>query len=219
MIIVFYNANENKIYVSSTSEKTKVFDVNVPTWFNQVPNDDILYVTNGHFFTKQQFGEWIQSNDSCSDETDPLGQSTNRFAGFLGGGGSASPATKTGRKYIHATSNGTIILQDIVNQKYPEGVKLSGKWDFIAVDEIGEEELEDSANFKWAINKKKIEVVDEEYFQQNAHRKKTKVSPTEAALDKILIKDSTPGAALKVQADGGMSTGGDDVAIPIYISG
>ncbi|KKM84067.1 hypothetical protein LCGC14_1302920, partial [marine sediment metagenome] len=147
MIIVFYNANEDKVYISSTSEKTKILDASDPTWFEQVPNDDILYVTNGHFFTKPQFEEWIQTNDSGTDETDPLGQSTSRFAGFMGGK-TTHNAKLTNRKYVHPTGNGTVLIEDIITQKYPEGIRFEGKWDFIPVDEIGEETLEDSAFFR-----------------------------------------------------------------------
>jgi hypothetical protein len=208
MIIVFYNANQEKVYICDTNNKTTVVDANDTRVFDNIPNDDILYVTNGHYFTKQQFLDWMAGEYKINDATN-----TSKYAGIM----NDSPVNaNTGvpqkpRKYIHATANGVVLIEDL-----NPPVMLEGKWDFIAVDTIGEENLENSAFFRTLLKRGKIAYVDEKYVVENQHKKKTKKSPTEAALDKILIKDSTPGAADKVASSGGMSNG-DDVAIPIII--
>ena len=204
MVIVFYSASEGKIYICSPSQVTQVIDADNPEWINSIPNDDILYVTNGHFFTKPQFCEWLQN------------QAEGKTVATSSPGNVDTASVNPNRLYIHPTGNGTVLIEDIRTTKFPEGITLTGKWDFVAVDEVGADVLEDSPFYRSLIKVKKIEVVNDEYYQRHIHKKKTKVSPTEAALNKILIKDSTPGAAGQVAADGGLDTG-DNVAIAINV--
>lgn len=207
MIIVFYNANQEKVYICDTNNKTTVVDANDTRVFDDLPNDDILYVTNGHYFTKQQFLDWMTGEYKINDATN-----TSKYAGIMNDSpiNANSNVIQKPRKYIHPTANGTILIEDL-----SPPIMLEGKWDFIAVDTIGEENLENSVFFRTLLKRGKIAYVDEKYVAENQHKKKTKKSPTEAALDKILIKDSSHGAAASVAASGGLP--GDDIAIPIMI--
>ena len=79
------------------------------------------------------------------------------------------------------------MIEDISTRRYPQGIQLKGKWDFIAVDDIGEDILKESNHFRILKQKGKIEVVDGNYVKRNEHKIKMKVSPSEAALDAILV--------------------------------
>lgn len=166
MIIVFFDIKKKKLHICSENEKTRVIGIDEPDIIDYIPNDDILYVENAHFLTRQQFAQWINKGVSSSPKK--------------------QKPTKQ-RYFIHPRHNGAIRLQDIHTEKYPEGVQMIGKWDFIPVDEIGEDVLDDSANFRWALAKGKIEIVDSNYVKENIHKKYKQVSPAEAALDSILV--------------------------------
>lgn len=208
MIIVFYNANQGKVYICDTNNKTTVVDTTDTEAFNNMPNDDILYVTDGHYFTKQQFIDWLSEGyridaTPCNIES--------KYAGMMDEKPVTNNAPRKPRRFIHPTANGTILIEDL-----NPPVVMEGKYDFIAVDSIGEENLESSVFFRTLLKRGKIAYADEKYVAENQHKKKTKKSPTEAALDKILIKDSTPGSADKVASSGGLSND-NDTAIPIII--
>ncbi len=238
MIIVLYDKNADCIYICRPNEKTVVVKVNDPRIMDMIPEDDILYITNGHYFTKQQFADYLSGKMTPQrNALDSVISEPSRYEGFLDDnlsqGTPAQPkqrqlqpnyktmAPSSNRKFIHCTGNGHVLVEDISTPKFPGGVALQGKWHFIAVDEIGEDELSNSKWFEILLKKGKVEVVDEAYVQQHAHKLKNKKSPAEAALDKILIPPGPPGTASNVAASGGLQYMGgpevDDVAIPIYI--
>ena len=209
MIVIFYDQDEGKIYICSPVSATKAVDIQDPNLMDYIPNDDILYVTNAHYYTKQQFMDYL-SGDTVSemsvDETAPVSapaQGTN--------------IDTSNRKFIHPTANGTILIEDINTPKFPAGVALNGKWHFVAVDEIGEEVLNDSIFFRLLKKKGKVEIVDMEYVKKNAHKIKNKKSPAELALDRILIPSGIPGTAGKVADAGGLGYAGGDEAIEIEV--
>ncbi len=189
MIVIFYNADTEKIYVCSETEPTKVISIDDPDIMDHIPNDDILYVQNAHFITKKQFRHWLEGDMEL--EVKEAAAGPTRFSGFLDDGRSFTETTKhsrlSGRLYIHPAHNGTILIEDIHTERYPHGIQLSGKWDFIAIDEVGEETLKESVHFRTLQKKGKIEVVDDNYVKNNKHRMKQKTSPSEAALNAILI--------------------------------
>lgn len=185
MIIIFYNASENSIYVCSETEKTKVVKLDDPNILDYIPNDDILYVQNAHFLNKKQFADWLkgeptiikqQENYSAYDHSGRFGMQNVEVE--------KSPQSK--KLYIHPKHNGSVVIPDIHSQKYPNGLTLNGKYHFVAMDDI-EDAIENSNNYRFALAKGKIEIVDGEYVKQNIHKQNKYVSPSEASLNAILV--------------------------------
>lgn len=203
MVIVFYNAEEDCLYISSEREPMhKVSLDNDP--LSSIPNDDILYVQKGCYVTKSQIGQWLDGTVELDENEEP-----SRYTGLMD---TSSPegipvtVSDSKQRYIHPMHNGTVLIEDISTPEYPDGVVLHGKWNFIPIDKIGKHVLEDSPFYRALLKNKKIEVVSHEYVMKNMHKQHTKVSPHERALDAILIKDSRRGAAETVANEGGMST-------------
>jgi hypothetical protein len=196
--------------------------LNDPNLLDHIPNDDILYVSNAHFITKAQFGEWLRGDFEFEvAESDP---GVSRFTGMLANeqpgnnpklvsDKSATPGQQ--KLYIHPTSNGTIRIEDIQTSQFPEGIQLNGKWHFLSVDAIGEDTLMDSSHFQVLLGKGKVEVVPESYVAANKHKLQKKKSPYQAALDAILVPADVKAAAA---ADGEWK-GGGDIATEILIEG
>ncbi len=214
MIIIFYDANDEKLYICTETEKTKVVSVNDPDLMSYIPNDDILYVEDAHFITKQQFGDWLSGNIELESQKDT---EMSRFKDFLHNSpGKENKPNKSGdfvqspgqkKYYIHPCHNGTLLLQDIHTTKYPDGIQLNGKWHFVAVDDIGEDILEESNHFKVLLGQGKIEVVDSEFVKKNIHKQKQKSSPSEAALNAILVPSDIK--AEIAASDGGIHGSGE----------
>lgn len=208
MVIIFYDANEEQLHICTETEKTRIISINDPDVMSYIPNDDILYVEKGHFITKHQFHNWLKGDNDIIPQSED--QEVSRFQGFLDDGPqktSAPQPTLPGStsRFIHPRHNGTLIIHDMKSDKYPDGVMLSGKWDFVNINEIGGiEALEQSSNFKWLEKKGRIEIVDAEYVKQNIHKKTKKVSPAEAALDAILVPHWK--SAKDASSDGGLSS-------------
>jgi len=237
MIIVLYDKNADCIYICQPNAKTVVVKVDDPKIMDLIPDDDILYITNGHYFTKQQFADYLSGKMTPQRGALDSASEPSRYEGFLDDnlsqGSPAQPrqrqlqpnyktmAPTSNRKYIHCTGNGHVLIEDIDTPKFPGGIALQGKWHFIPVDEIGADVLEDSKWFEILLKKGKVEIVDDAYVQQHSHKFKNKKSPAEAALDKILVPAGPPGTAENVAASGGIHNYGgsepDDIAVPIYI--
>jgi len=207
MIVIFYHQDEGKLYVCKPNERTNVIDIQDPELMNYIPNDDILYVTNAHYYTKQQFADYLSGN---SVEEMSVGVPVTQ-------GITTTEVVSTDKKFIHPTANGTVLIEDINTPKYPAGIALNGKWHFIAVDDIGEDVLNNSIFFRLLVKKGKVEVVDAAYVKKNEHKIKTKKSPAELALDKILIPSGIPGTAGKVADAGGLGYIGGDVSVEIEV--
>lgn len=233
MIIVLYDKNNDRIYICRPNEKTTVIKVDDPKIMDLIPDDDIMYVTNGHYFTKQQFADYLSGKMTPQRSAlDSVYSGSNRYDGFLEDNlgqqkietrqlqpNTAGMTPSSNKKYIRCTGNGHVLIEDINTPKFPAGIALQGKWHFIAVDEIGESVLANSKFFELLLKKKKVEVVDHAFVLANSHNMKNKKSPAELALDKILIQSGTPGTAGKVAEAGGLHYGSDpdDVAQAIYI--
>lgn len=226
MIIVFYDANSNKLHICSPTDKTRIISKNDPDLMSYIPNDDILYVTNGHYFTKQQFFNWLTGKMSIKSEPgdEIMSSGPSRHMGLLQDGhihsGQKQSQAPSNKKYLHCKNPGSVLIEDIQTDKFPEGcIALHGKWQFIDVDTIGGiETLESSPFYRVLLKRGKIEIVDETYVQQHKHKANVKVSPSEQALNKILVPDGTPGTADKVAEAGGIEGAGGDIAVPIYIT-
>ncbi len=228
MTIVFYDANKEQLYICTEFDKTRIISIDDPNLMSYIPNDDILYVENAHFITKEQLYEWLQGNFELGPDPN-VDNEVSRFTGLLGPrhqpgdthhqmqnmSQQQAPATPGVQKfYLHPTANGTVRIEDIQSSKWPDGIQLNGKWHFINVEDIGEEELLDSTHFQILLGKGKVEIVPESYVQANKHKQKKKVSPAQAALDAILVPTDIKAASA---ASGGWDGPGDDIAPEIMI--
>jgi hypothetical protein len=220
MTIIFLNPHTHKLHICTETDPTRIVDPNDPEIMKYIPNDDILYVEDGHILRKEEFVSWLEGGVQESPRR-ALNQDFD--TGFRFGDPPASKGQQPdlNRHYIHPAHNGTIIIADIKTDKYPDGIELNGKYHFIPIDEIGEELLQESNFFKYALAKGKIEIVNEKYVRANAYKHK-KRSAADAALDAILIHDQRPGAARRAAETGAVYLGqqggyAGDGAIPIYV--
>lgn len=219
MVIIFYDSDKELIYICTEREKMKSISINDPDILTHVPNDDILYVQNAHFITKKQFGEWLEGDEEIFRDDE-----IHRFTGLMEEPTSSTvermqeAAVKYAHsKFIHPAHNGAILINDVKTPKYPNGVELVGKYDFVAVDDLGGfDALEESSNYKYLLAKGKIEVVGYDYVKKHYNKKKT-VSAADAALNKILIKGDTHGTAEAVAAAGGIGDENTSSSDPIEI--
>jgi len=206
MVIIFYDGNNDKLYICSDNEKTRIVDKGDPELMNYIPNDDILYVRDGHYFTKPQFQQYLNGEINIAP------QKTSRFAYFTEEKIETPQSGKITGYYIHPTNNGSIIINDL-KKKDGQIVEFNSKWDFVAVDDIGEEALSESVFFNNLLAKKKLEIVDAEYVKNNIHKGEQKVSPVQAELNKILVPTD-------IRAEAAAEMGGIDrygSATPIFI--
>lgn len=229
MTIIFLSPFNNKIYVCPEGQTVKTFDRDDPALLDYVPNDSILYVKDGGVLNKAQFSDYLDGSFQIPNETPR--QATDEFdSGFRFSPKSSqqlrmSPNEQFAnahRNYIHPKHNGTILITDISTKRFPDGVELNGKYDFLPIDEIGEAVLEESYQYKGLLAKGKIEIVNHEFYMRNRHKNKKK-SPTDMALDAILVKDQRRGAARAVANSGGVDyyeetgTGYNNDVIEIYV--
>ena len=226
MIILFYDEGEGKLHICSPNDKTKIVDIDDPNVMDNIPNDDLLFVTNGEWFEKRQFREYLEGRMELENSEPPLTHHTgpSRFAGFMNDNRTAKVPVSTQTKpsgprekkwYIHPTSAGTVRIEDVQTKDEPQGVQMNGKWDFRDIEKLGGMDILEESNWiKVLLAKHKIEVVSDEYYEANKHKFKAKVSPTERALNDILVP---VGMKAEDVADHGGLGGGEDVAIPIYV--
>jgi len=219
MVIIFFDATENKLYICSEYDKTKVVNANDEHVLDYIPNDDILYVESAHYVTKEQFKDWI--SNKMQPVSKPSTDEVSKYSGFLRHDlhkkqQSAKPKQK--EYFIHPTRPGTILIQDIKipGTRHAEGIELSGKWDFLSIkDAGGQDVLDESIHFRTVLAQGKVEVVDNDYLEQHKHKIKGKnkgKTPTEASLDAILVP-----AHIKAEQAANEGGGSDDVAQTIYI--
>lgn len=210
MTIIFLNPFDNKIYIGPENEVIKSFQRDDPELINYIPNDDILYVKDGCVLNKTQFVDYLEGRFTIS-----INQNTDYPEQFDSGfrfspkptSTPESPNQKianTHRLYIHPKHNGTILITDIQTKKFPEGIEMIGKYHFMDMDDIGQDVLEESMQFKGLLAKGKIEIVNHDFYMQNKHKAR-KRSPGDAALDAIIIQDQRRGAARRVSESGGLS--------------
>ncbi len=205
MVIVFYDLKNQKIYVCSQTERMKEISAGDPNLMDYIPNDDILYVDKAHVLTKSQFNEWINGDIEI---TAPIEQKHEKIA---------TSNKLSGKLFIHPRHHGSILIQDIQHEMFPNGViELNGKWDFLPIDEI-KDILEESMHYKNLLAKRKIEIVDIDYVKKNMHKKKQSTSAAEVELNRILIPVGKSGTAEAVAAAGGIDNVQYDGIIPIEV--
>ena len=161
MTLVLYN-EKTELATIYDSEGISVFRVNDDSLFDGLPNK-IGYIEAADLLTKKQFVDWlggkkvapnVKNNSSISEIAPKPAQSS--------------------KKYLHTVHDGTVLIEDI--QVQGAALRLSGKWHFVPVSMIGEENLKSSVHFQVLEKKGKIEIVDEEYVQANKHKLKKPTS-------------------------------------------
>lgn len=207
MVIIFFNAKTHSLYVCSEANGMQVISLNDPDLISSIPNEDILYVQSGHFITKGQFVQWINGQMPELDSSPVQKQGNIPFSAPVATQTQQAVAPQPHRLYIHPTGNGTVLIEDIKTAKYKHGIELNGKWHFIPVDDIGQHVLEQSPFFRSLLKNKKIEIVDNEYVNNNKHKITKQASLSEAALDAILVPAELKAAAV---AFGGAWDRGDN---------
>jgi len=185
MTFLYYDPTNNTVSVATTEHPIQTFKINEKL-YNIVPDGDVFFVQSAKIVSKKQLLQWL---------INPRKQVKNK------------------KLFVHPRGNGSIVLEDIKTEKYPNGLIMHGKYDFISVDDIGMETLNRSAHYRIATKNKRIELVDEAYVKANLQKGKS-VSPKEMALDRILIQDDYEGAA-RAHAENIKSgaIGGDDIPV------
>lgn len=226
MTIIFLHPKSKKLYICTETEVTRVVTLDDPDLLKYIPNDDILYVENGHIIQKDQFATWLQGGVIEEPLQKNLGADFDtgfRFNTREGATADRTPQRTTStaadpnRLYIHTTNPGTVLIDDIQTERFPEGIELNNKYQFVSINSIGEDVLEESHKFRWLMAKNKVEVVNEIYVKKHQHKQKTR-SAADRALDAILIKNDRRGSAWAAAEGGYYQDEGDQGgAIPIYV--
>lgn len=216
MTIIFYDSDNEQIYVCTETERMKIVSLDDPNLLDYLPNNDILYVKTGQFMTKSEFSDLVNGvSELPSNEEDCEFVSSENMTGL--------ESDYKNSLYIHPRHNGTILIQDLPNtSELPGGIlELNGKYDFKCIDFLGGQKIFDqSAQYRSLVRIGKIKVVDYDYMKRNV-TKKHNVSARDLAADRILIKDDVHGTAEKMAASGGMQTTdrASDEVVPIYVEG
>lgn len=178
MTIILYNEIKNEILIAIPNEVTKIIQLNDPNLLQHIPDDTIMYVNKCNLITKDQFQKWMNGeyNFQVNEKATRSSYLTNDPLLDI-------PQDK---KYIHPAANGAILIDDIKTDKYPNGIQLIGKYDFMDVDEIGMETLQNSRKYNWLIKNKKLAISDQQYYNKYKNKNR-QVSASEAELNKILL--------------------------------
>lgn len=221
MVIVFYDSQAELLYVATSTEPIQSIRIDDVEALEEIPDDDVIYVQNAHILNKQQLIAWTKGEyqihtpvpapsahavtpaHAVGDQGHPAypGYPQQDPAGMPG---QPQPIPGGNQEYIHTVADVPLVLGDIRTAEFPNGLVIQGKYDYIPINRIGKDVLEQSAHFRLAMKNKRIEIVNDDYVQKNAHKAKQKVRFQDSDLDRILIKDPTPGAAAGVAASGGL---------------
>lgn len=188
MTIVYYDYTNSCIYVCNDKFPLKKMPLQSNLLQLIDEKDTILYVQNGSLISKSTLSDWLSGKSVPPTSTHSNPESN----------------TQKTNTYIHPAHNGVVIIEDISTNKYPNGVRMSHKWDFISVDEIGQDVLNNSAQFRGHLSKGKIKIVPYSYAKQHMHKKKRYKSPAEMAVESILIQDDRRGSAERTAVRSGM---------------
>lgn len=219
MVLIYYDNSKEKIYICTEESEMKCVDAKDPDILNYIPNDDITYVQSAHIVNKQQFSDWL--NGSLVLENISINEQEYETKSV-----SASVSPHIGKLFIHPTRDGGITIPSIQTKRFPDGLIMMTRWDFIPLDEIGgEEALTDNIFLKTLLKNKKIEKVNYDFILANKDKisKSLNTSLSDEALDKIIVKDYKSGSARKVARSGGLAYDDEDddydanSAIPVRI--
>ena len=124
MILIFYDAEEEIIRICSEDQKMKSIPADDPELLSYVPNEDILYVSKAQYITKTQLEGWL-SGASIPEIEEPI--SSKNFT-------IESDLDSSNGQWIHPAHNGYICIEDIQTSRFPTGLEMHGKYDFINVN-------------------------------------------------------------------------------------
>lgn len=145
--ILFYSGN--KIYVCNRTGGYKEIDINNENWLIEIPNK-FSYVINVDKVSSKQFNmilskKWTPKPEKKPQVIDPVHQGVDT--------------------YIRCKSYGNVIIHD-VHLKSGQPLQLDGKYYFVNVKDIKEDELNKSKYLKKLIDNKKVEFVPEDVYLQ-----------------------------------------------------
>jgi hypothetical protein len=195
MVIVFLDPNTDSLYICSENEKMKKIDLGNANLLSFIPDDDLLYVQDGIFLTKHQFQDWLEGGAQFAV---PAPQQTPMIPASIPASqpvqtrqaSSQSRPYDPNRLYLKPAHNGSVLIPDINTEKYPDGLKMNGKWDFVPIDDIGGIDVVNSNRFiRNQLEKKRIQIVDEAFVRKHQDKAHPYVSPAQRSIDSILIDE------------------------------
>ena len=153
MSIIFYDAEHNLVRVCDPEKGISTHKFGNQKLIEKLP-ERIAFVEKVDIMRKNQFAQWLQGTWK------PPEQAATQ----------SKPKPTKNKRYLHTVHDGTVLIEDIEIDGEP--LRLSGKWNFVPVDKIGEERLYSSYHYQVLIKKGKIEIVDEAYVEANKHKYK-----------------------------------------------
>ena len=154
MSVIFYDAEHNLIRVCDPEKGLSTYKFGDQKLIEKLP-ERIAFVEKVDLMRKSQFANWLEGKWRPPEETKTK-QTSN--------------ASVVNKKYIHTVHDGTVLLEDIEIDGGP--LRLSGKWNFVPVNKIGEERLYSSYHYQILLKMNKVEIVDEAYVEANKHKYK-----------------------------------------------
>lgn len=222
MVIIFYDCANKTILIATEQHPIKAYPLDTPNISQFIPNDDILYVETGSFYTKNQFVSVIYDKVSLADNSQ-FPQHVESTASYHDQPRSNEPL----RYFVHTTGMGTVVINDIKvsnsGDSRFDALKLEGKWKFFPMDKISKEQLENSHEFRTLERMGKIEVVDTNYI--NAHREEISryqaQTAAERELSSVLVPPDIKAEAAARKLRRGENLPGREsgmVAVPIIVN-
>ena len=193
MVIIFLDPTTDTLCICSENEKMVKIDIGSPNLLDGIPDDDILYVQDGSYLTKKQFSDWLEGGAQFS--TQPKQQAPIQQQSYPSQPNVASPVMAMlpydpNRLYLKPAHNGNIVIPDIKTPKYPDGLKMTGKWDFVPIDDIGGIDVVNSNRFiRNNIEKKRIQIVDESFVRSHQDKAHPYTSPAQRSIESIIIDE------------------------------
>lgn len=196
MVIVFYDCANKSILIASEQYPLKSYPVDTPNIAQHIPNDDILYIQSGAYYTKQQFINVLYDKVDEADREHEAMQPRRYQQQYPQ---QPNPQERYAvsdepiRHYVHATKHGTVVINDIMQRSGADralgGLRLEGRWHFVPLDSIDQEEIKKSHEFQSLLKMKRIEIVDSNYIREHQGEISQFNAQTaaERALDSILV--------------------------------
>jgi hypothetical protein len=208
MVLIFYDAEEEVIRICTDNQKMKTIRVDDPELLSYIPNEDILYVSKAQYITKTQLEDWLNGT-AMPEVNEPIRQGNSYIE---------PDVDYSNSQWIHPAHNGYICIEDIKTSRFPNGLEMDGKYDFINVEILGGlGVLNKSAQFRGFLNQGKIKVADYEYVKKHQSKNTKFLSGKDRNLDRILVPANR--SAVSVAENGGIRDddfdGEDDFLVEI----
>jgi len=210
MVIIFLDNITNKLYIATDSEPIKTIPLGDVKLLDSIPDDDLIYVQSAHIITKEQFKAWLNGEYELVHDASVVPSPGTSVRDQQVINYESTPRKKN--YYLHTVVDAPMVLGDIRTARFPEGVLIQGKYSFVPLDLIGEDNLERSAHYKIALRNRRIEIVDDDYVQKNSHKSTPRGGFRDSELDRILLPPGTDSHS--VAADGGLAYDDSDLYQP-----